>query len=329
MPKRPPQDPNKDFPDSRFLQRGPASNLEPIAGKDRVLNHCTKKRAHTLQWLFRRSTACVFKIDWSNINKEIDPELVQRLTNDKLGPIAYYRNAFVHGMDALSAEQAQSEEPSMSTLSLALAKGVSLYDLSMQILEQQNFIDSDRASQSTGFRVVDIGCGTGSLTKKLLATHADRIQHIDGVDASPYKLAKFYDSIPANDLSKVSLHHLLGENLDSLESNSADRVLISFVFHELPQGVCRKILNEARRVLSPGGTIHIIDMDNTNPRIKKLGSTNVANWLIEPYMDSYLKMDIQNTLSRLNFTDVDRLTLESPAPIAGFTGRKPIPMDSA
>jgi ubiquinone/menaquinone biosynthesis C-methylase UbiE len=116
---------------------------------------------------------------------------------------------------------------------------------------------------------------------------------------------------------------MLGENLHSLENNSADRVVMSFLFHELPQIACRKILNEAWRVLSPGGTIHIIDMDHRNPRIKKLGSTSVGNWLMEPYMDSYLKMDIQAMLLRLNYTDVNRVTLESPAPIAGYTGRKP------
>ncbi len=322
-PKKLPQTPSNKLSDSRSFQRGSKSTLKTISGKDRILNDDTKNRAYSMQWLLRKSTACFFNIDWSRINKEIDPELVKRFTDDKLRSPAYYSKALVHGMSPLSAEQAQAEEPSMSILSLALANGVSLYDLSLEILKGQNFIDSDRPSPSTGLRVVDIGCGTGALTKKLLATHADQIERVDGVDASPHKLANFFESIPVDDRSKVSLHHMLGENLHSLENNSADRVVISFVFHEMPQGVCRKILSEAWRVMRPGGTIHIVDMDNQNPRIKNLGSTNVENWLIEPYMDSYLKMDIQAILSRLNFTDVHRVTLESPAPIAGFTGRKP------
>lgn len=321
-PKQP-QNPNNNLLKSLPFHPRSKSKRETIPGKDRVLNDCTKKRAASIQWIFRKSTACIFKVDWSNIEKEIDPDLVQIFTDDKLRPPDYYNKALVHGMGPLSSEQAQAEEPSMSMLSLALANGVSLYDLSMQIIQKQNFIDPTRPTQSTSLRVVDIGCGTGTLTQKLLATNADQIEHLHGVDASPYKLAKFFKSTPANDLSKVSLHHMLGENLHSIEDRSIDRVLISFVFHELPQTVCRKILNEAWRVLTPGGTIHIVDMDNKNPKIKKLGSTSVNNWLLEPYMDNYLKMDIQGTLSRLNFTNVSRLTLESSAPIAGFSGRKP------
>ena len=327
-PKKSPQDLSNQLSDSPPLQTGSKSNPETIPGNERVLNDCTKKRAYSMQWLFRQSTSVVFNVDWSDIGKEIDPELVQRFTDSNLRPPAYYGKAFVHGMEPLSAEQAQAEEPSMSVLSITLANKVSLYDLSMQILQKQNFIDPDRPPQSAGLRVVDIGCGTGSLTQKIMATHSDQIEHVDGVDASPYKLAKLFKSTQADDLSKVSLHHMLGENLHSLEDNSADRVVISFVFHELPQGVCRKIISEAWRVLSPGGTIHIVDMDTKNPRIQNLGSTSVGNWLMEPYMDSYLKMDIQSMLTRLSFTNVSRVTLDSPAPIAGFTGRKPGPVNS-
>lgn len=327
-PKKLPSDLNSEFSEPQSTQRGAKPGPATIPGKERVLNDCTKKRAYSMQWLFRQSTACIFNVDWSDVGKEIDPELVQRFTDSNLRPPAYYGKALVHGMEPLSAEQAQAEEPSMSVLSITLSNKVSLYDLSMQILQKQNFIGADRPTQSAGLRVVDIGCGTGALTQKILSTHSDQIEHVDAVDASPYKLAKFFESAQADDLSKVSLHHMLGENLHSLEDNSVDRVVISFVFHELPQGVSRKILSEAWRVLSPGGTIHVVDMDNENPRIKNLGSTSVGNWLMEPYMDSYLKLDIQSMLSRLNYTDVSRVTLDSPAPIAGFTGRKPCPINS-
>ena len=323
IPKNQCPDPNQEFLDSPASQSRPKSSLETIPGKERVLNGCTKTRAYSMQWLFRQSTASFFNVDWSGVGKGIDPELVQQFTNSNLTPPAYYKRALVHGMEPLSEEQAQAEAPSMSILSLALADSVSLYDLSLQILGHQNFTDSGPSAKSDGLRVVDIGCGTGSLTRKLLSTHAGQIAHVDAVDASPYKLAKFFKSTPPDQLSKVSLHHMLGENLESLEDGCADRVVISFVFHELPQGICRKIITEAGRVLSPGGTIHVVDMDNQHPRIKTLGSTSVENWLIEPYMDSYLKMDVQSLLSRLNFTDVGRVTLDSPAPIAGFSARKP------
>ena len=276
-----------------------------------------------MQWIFRRSTACIFHIDWTDIDKEVDPNLVERFTDETLSLPAYYRKVLVHGMSPLLVEQAQAEEPSMAALSSLLAGGVSLYDLSMDILNKQQFIDADQASKNSNLRVADIGCGTGTLTQKLLATHADRIDHVDAIDASPYKLAKCFKATQADDLSKVDFHHMLGEDLHLLKDNSLDRVLLSFVFHELPRGVSRKIMNEAWRVLSPGGSIHIVDMDARHPRTVNLGSSSVGNWLMEPYMDSYLTLDIEEALLKLNFTDVNRSTLESPAPIAGFTGRKP------
>ena len=322
-PKKQPKNLDSKFAGLPLMPRRPKPNSNAIPGKDRVLTECNQKRAAGMQWLFRRSTACIFDIDWTNIDKEVDPDLVESLTDETLSPPAYYSKVLVHGMSPLLVEQAQAEEPSMAALSSLLAGGVSLYDLSMEILNKQQFIDSDQASKNSNLRIADIGCGTGTLTQKLLATHAEQIDHVDAIDASPYKLAKCFKATKADDLSKVSFHHMLGENLNLLKDNSLDRVLLSFVFHELPRGVSRKIMNEAWRVLSPGGSIHIVDMDAKHPRTMNLGPSNVGNWLMEPYMDSFLTLDIEEALLKLNFTDVNRSTLESPAPIAGFTGRKP------
>jgi ubiquinone/menaquinone biosynthesis C-methylase UbiE len=290
----------------------------------RVVNECASQQATGTQWLFRKASSLLLNTDWKQLDEEVDPRLVEQLTNATLSPPIYYKNKLVHAMEPLSAEQAKAERPSMDVLSITLADRDSLYDLSAQILNKQGFINSEQPPQSPGLQVVDIGCGTGTLAQKLLEQHSDQIAHIHGVDASPYKLAKFLQTTPEAHQSQISMHHLLGENMHSLSNNSMDRVVISFVFHELPSGISRKILNEALRVLKPGCTIHIVDMDRMNPRIQGLASTNVHNWLMEPYMDNYLKTDFEDTLSRLKFTDVRLMNLESNAPIIGITARKPI-----
>ncbi len=295
------------------------TNIKTISGKERALNTCMNIRAAHIQWFFRRATASLHNINWNNITQTIDARLLTELTDAELRYPVYYDKVLVHGMSPLSREQAQAEAPTMDALSIVLAGRVSLYDLSMQILLDQDFT---KALHPEALRIMDIGCGTGGLSRKLFSAHSNQIQHFYGVDASPYKLAKFFQATPEADRSRLSLLHMLGENLHNVKDNSMDRVVISFLFHELPQGVCRKIIKEAWRVLKPNGSLHIIDMDNQNPRIQNLASTNIDNWLIEPYMDSFLKMDFQTTLARLNFTHVNIVALDE-TPIAGIYARKP------
>jgi SAM-dependent methyltransferase len=46
---------------------------------------------------------------------------------------------------------------------------------------------------------------------------------------------------------------------------SVDRVLSSFMLHHLPGGQKLEALREVRRVLAPGGSLHVLDFDHQEP----------------------------------------------------------------
>ena len=105
-----------------------------------------------------------------------------------------------------------------------------------------------------GMVVADLGCGSGELAFKLL-TKADRVI---GVDRSPAMLAEARRLL---DQSNGRIDLRLGE-LDHLPllNAEADTVVISMVLHYLDEQ--QQAVNEASRVLRPGGLLVIAELKN-------------------------------------------------------------------
>ena len=106
-----------------------------------------------------------------------------------------------------------------------------------------------------GERVLDIGCGTGSLSMRIGAVAPSAF--IMGIDMDEEALAiargKFLRAS-----SGMRLHRGLAQHLP-FASEKFDVVVSSLFFHHLRSTEKRDVLREARRVLKPAGRLVIAD----------------------------------------------------------------------
>jgi ubiquinone/menaquinone biosynthesis C-methylase UbiE len=104
-----------------------------------------------------------------------------------------------------------------------------------------------------GDRVVDVGCGTGYLTRRA-AVAVGATGTVTGVDPSPQMLAVARRLAPPT----CTFIEVGGERLP-LADGSADRVVSCLAFHHIPPDVRADAVREMHRVLRPGGRLLVAD----------------------------------------------------------------------
>ena len=111
------------------------------------------------------------------------------------------------------------------------------------------------AGLASGHRVLDIGCGTGSLAVQI----AESVPGVQVTALDPDSKALGRGSAKAQ---RAGVEVRWNEGFaDALpyDADAFDRVLSSFMFHHLDADVKRGTLREARRVLGSEGELHLID----------------------------------------------------------------------
>jgi ubiquinone/menaquinone biosynthesis C-methylase UbiE len=106
-----------------------------------------------------------------------------------------------------------------------------------------------------GMRVLDLGCGTGTLTILIKQTHPEaEVIGLDG-DLAVLKIARS----KANQAGvNITLDYGMAFQLP-YPDNSFDRVLSSLVIHHLTTDNKQRAIQEIYRILRPGGELHIVD----------------------------------------------------------------------
>jgi len=113
----------------------------------------------------------------------------------------------------------------------------------------------EQAHIQPGMRVLDLGCGTGTLTIliKQLQPHADVV----GVDGDKQILDAAREKAQQAGV-QITWDHSLANDLP-YNAQAWDRVLSSLVIHHLTTENKRRAFHEVLRVLRPGGVYHIVD----------------------------------------------------------------------
>jgi len=120
---------------------------------------------------------------------------------------------------------------------------------------QRELIES--AAVVPGQRVLDIGCGTGSVTLLVARLHPEA--DVVGLDPDPKALERARRKAARASL-EVRFDRGFSDQLPYPDA-TFDRVFSSFMFHHLGNDEQSKTLSEVRRVLRPGGSLHLIDFD--------------------------------------------------------------------
>ena len=114
-----------------------------------------------------------------------------------------------------------------------------------------------QAGIEPGQTVLEIGTGTGSVL--LLVARAAPDATVIGLDPDPEALA-----VAGRTLRRAGVPIRLDRGYaDRLPypDGSVDRVLSSFMLHHLQPDAQQAALREVRRVLAPGGRLHLVDFD--------------------------------------------------------------------
>ncbi|MFZ2061368.1 MAG: class I SAM-dependent methyltransferase [Candidatus Binatus sp.] len=113
----------------------------------------------------------------------------------------------------------------------------------------------EQAEVKAGFRVLDIGCGTGSMAISIKRMHPEA--EVVGIDPDPDALALSKRKAKRAGLS-IEFDRGFADHMPYADA-AFDCVFSSFMFHHLAADEKTATLGEIRRVLKPGGSLHLLD----------------------------------------------------------------------
>ncbi len=113
----------------------------------------------------------------------------------------------------------------------------------------------EQAELRPGQQVLDIGCGTGTLAILLKRLHPEL--EVVGLDPDPKALA-----LARRKAQRAAVSPRFDRGFSealAYAADSFDHVFSSFMFHHLQSNQKKETLREIRRVLKPGGYLHLLD----------------------------------------------------------------------
>lgn len=115
----------------------------------------------------------------------------------------------------------------------------------------------DQAALRPGQRILEIGCGTGSLV--IMIKHLYPRVDVIGLDPDPRALARARRKVSREALC-IQFDQGFADQIPYPDA-SFEHVFSSFMFHHLPPDEKSKTLHSVRRVLKPAGEFHMVDFE--------------------------------------------------------------------
>lgn len=167
-------------------------------------------------------------------------------------------------------------------------------------------------------RILDIACGTGRSLKMMRGMLPQA--SLFGIDLSAAYLRKANELLAADgDLPQLA--QAQAENLP-YQDQAFHSVTSVFLFHELPGPVRQQVIEEAFRVLKPGGRFIICDaIQYTDAPELKVMLDNFPLTFHEPFYTDYAQDDLDKRIAQAGF---ESIRIESHFASKYWILRKPI-----
>ena len=104
-------------------------------------------------------------------------------------------------------------------------------------------------------RLLELGCGTGALTERLIA----RGGQVLAIDQSPEMLDRARQRLAGAPADRLVLEERTAAEVDGFEEATFDGVAASYVLSEMSPSERRYVLRAAARALRPGGRLALVD----------------------------------------------------------------------
>lgn len=171
-----------------------------------------------------------------------------------------------------------------------------------------------QAGLAPGQTVLEVGTGTGEVL--LLAARVAPGATLVGLDPDEAVLARARRKAARRGIA-LRLERGYADRLPQPDG-TVDRVLSSFMFHHLPPEEQRAMLSEVRRVLVPGGSLHLVDPDGSDPGLVGLfarhdhgGAGHGHGHDTAPSPHLVEAADVATMLREAGFTGVDAVARRS------------------
>ena len=275
-------------------------SIKPLANfaKNRARNMMVK-RAESIGVSWRDNVKQLSSRNW-------DDDLAA-IQNSHLSYPDYYTTSF-HAYDQgnLSWQAAWEVESAARSVHAKIWSGGDVNGDSM--LRQSYHQALVKQLSITPNTILDLGCGVGMSTRALQEIFPKA--KVTGIDLSPYFLAVANYRGQQNQ-DNINWIHGAAEST-SLPDNSIDLVSACLMFHELPSSAAQAIIQEACRILRPGGYLAIMDMNPQSEVFKKM-PPYILTLLksTEPYLDQYFTLDMKQAFTEAGFT-TPSITVNSP-----------------
>ena len=154
-------------------------------------------------------------------------------------------------------------------------------------------------------RVLDIGCGTGVLTRLLAQQLGDKVSSlVVGVDAAPKMIGVARRK--AAHVPNIRFDVGVAETLEYADA-SFDCAVSTFFYHHVDAELKRRSLAELRRVLKPGGRLVIVDVDEPYTWFGRLCAWS-GYWLFrQNEILENIRGELRRALAETPFREVQRV----------------------